>query len=140
MRICMVTSDLNKVGGVENVVRSLAANFNKKHEVYLITRDRGGGAIKDEKSFKKIFIIKSRNYVSYLLKLRKILLRLKKEIDVFHFHNWSTIFPSIGIKINSLLSIHGTSFNNSIENNQWLRGAIYWLIEEISYNIPNILV
>jgi hypothetical protein len=67
----MVTTQFSEVGGVENVVRNLASEMQKEHEVHLITRERPQNA-EEFPEFDEIHVVEGTDsYIEYLRKGRR---------------------------------------------------------------------
>lgn len=141
MRVAMVTTQWAEIGGVENVVREISKELiSKGHEVILITRNREANKEGFEEFFNDVIVVpNSKSYFGYLKNSRKIFKDLKEKVDVFHFHNWSTIMATIGIDLNSILTLHGTSYKFAKEEGKYIRAVLYWFIEEIACNLPDVL-
>lgn len=139
MRIGFVTTQFVEVGGVENMVRSLAREFSDDHEVSLITRERSQNVDEFEDCFDNVHEIPgTESYLSYLRNGRKFLKQNSDEFDVLHFQNWSTILPAYGLDVPMVLTTHGTSFGMNWERKNRLRALGYWPVEEIAFNIPDV--
>ncbi len=136
----MVLSQYSEIGGVENVVRALSKNLNKQgHEVVLIIRNRPFNTKKFEKFYSDVRILeKSTRYRDYLFYARRQIEKMD-DIDVFHFHNWSTIFPFAFSKIKKVLTLHGTSTQVFFDFGELYKAIPMWFIEEFCMNIPDIL-
>ena len=125
-----------KLGGVENAVREIAKRLSKKHEVFLIVRDRPQNTNKFEKFWKEVFVVpESDNYLNFIKKRKEVEKFVKtRNIDIVNFHNWSPAFPFIFSKFKKVLTFHGTSTEQAIVDRRWLKVPIMWLIEEITAN------
>ncbi|MDY6788636.1 MAG: glycosyltransferase family 4 protein [Candidatus Nanohaloarchaea archaeon] len=140
MKIGMVTAQFAETGGVENVVKSVARELAEDHEVSLIVRDREQNAESFDSCFSDVHIIEgSESFSSYLRNGRRFFKEHRDDFDVYHFHNWSTILPYVGIGHPSILTLHGSSTRDAWENGWWFRLPLYWLAEEIAYNTPDVV-
>jgi len=140
MKIGMVTTQYAKIGGVEKVVRELSKRLSEEgHEVVLITRDRPQNTRSFERFYSDVIILKrSSSFKDYLLNSREQFKRIK--VDLFHFHNWSTILPTIGLGLKSVLTLHGTSTEVSLNLGEYHKVPLMWFLEEICMSIPKVLV
>ncbi|MFB6216474.1 MAG: glycosyltransferase family 4 protein [Candidatus Aenigmatarchaeota archaeon] len=133
-----MTTQFAEVGGVENVVQSLAAELSQEHEVDLITRDRPQNTDNMPEDFSSVHVLEgTESYLGFLRKCRSFLRENQDKYDVFHFHNWSTILPAAGLDINSVLTTHGTTFDVQASSGNYLRASLYWMLEETAFNIPD---
>ncbi len=140
MKIGMVTTQFMEIGGVENVVRDVSKRLKEKgHKVILITRQRPQNTKIFGRFFDDVIILKkSCSFKDYLLNSRKQFLEMK-DIDIFHFHNWSTIIPLSFSKIKKVLTLHGTSTQVFSDLKKWHKVIPMWFIEQFSINIPNFM-
>jgi glycosyltransferase involved in cell wall biosynthesis len=133
MKIGLVTTQFAEVGGVENVVRSISQEFEENHEVHLITRERGVNTDEFEDYFDEIKILSNtESFLKFLSKGRKFFKNHKSEYDVFHFHNWSTILPAIGVGKNKVLTFHGTTLDVVLSSRNYHKAPLYWLLEQVA--------
>ncbi|PSG99715.1 MAG: hypothetical protein BRC28_03170 [Nanohaloarchaea archaeon SW_4_43_9] len=138
MKIGMVTTQFADTGGVENVVRSISKELNDENEVHLITRERAINTEEFSSEFEKIHVIEgTENYKDFLLKGRKFLKNNQYNFDILHFHNWSPILPAFGLNKPTILTFHGTTFDVKMSDKEYIGAGLYWVLEEISLNIPD---
>jgi glycosyltransferase involved in cell wall biosynthesis len=133
MKIGIVTTQFAEVGGVENVVRSISQEFGEQHEVHLITRDREVNTDEFEDCFDEVRILpNTESFLKFLSKGRKFFKNNQSEYDAFHFHNWSTILPAIGIGNNKVLTFHGTTLDVVLSSGNYHKAPLYWILEQIA--------
>jgi len=138
MKIAMVTTQFAEIGGVENVVRSLARELSENHQIYLITREREKNTDEFKGLFEEVYEIEgTEGYLEFLIKGRRFLERNQDSFDVFHFHNWSPILPAVGLDTPKILTYHGTTFDTAVSSKKYFLSAIYWLLEEAALFIPD---
>lgn len=137
MKIGFVSTQFAKIGGVENVMREIASRLSKKHDIFLITRERDNNAKEFGKFWKDVFIVpNSSNSREYYGSKREVEEYVENNgIELLQFHNTTPFGPFIFSKLRkkSIITLHGT-VTGFYRDMRSLKFPLGWAFEELALN------